>query len=568
MRNATENIQVVLAGHVDHGKSTLLGRLFADTGALPDGALERVRDICAAQGKAFEYAFLTDVFLEEQEQGVTIDAARVFWHWRGRRYTFLDAPGHGEFLRNMVTGAARAEAALFLVDAAEGVAAQTLRHGQLLEILDVRHGVVVVNKMDQEGYAEERFRRVAGDVRELLGRLGLADGFAIVPASAREGDNVTGPSPRLRWWGGPSVLQCLEALVRPGPSGGDALRLPVQDVYKFDARRIIAGRVESGALRVGDAVRFSPSGKTGTVRSIEAFPAEPGRLEAPAPHCTGFTIEEPLFLERGEVVSGPDDPPVVTNRWRARVFWLGKAPLAPERFLSLRLATREEKVRVEAVEHAIDPETLQPVRPGEELPSGSIGVVTLHSAAPLALDRFRDLPATGRFVLVEGFDIRGGGIVLEPLPATAEPLAAHPSPERREAGDARSWLRARALRNGHGPALVVLRGGSAGDRETAAEALAGKLAGLGREAVPLHLFLRGAGWSPDIPETAAVRVLLGLGCLVIAPGEVRAEEALPPFPVPRLSADETEWAAPGGGPALAEAFVEKALRLLSVPPAD
>src|SRR5205823_11629945 len=149
---ASESLNIVIVGHVDHGKSTLLGRLYADTGSLPDGKLEKVQAICRQQGKEFEYAFLFDAFLEEQEQGITIDTARTFFAWQGRQYIVIDAPGHKEFLKNMVSGAARAEAALLLIDAAEGVQEQSRKHGYLLSLLGVRQVAVVVNKMDLVGY--------------------------------------------------------------------------------------------------------------------------------------------------------------------------------------------------------------------------------------------------------------------------------------------------------------------------------------------------------------------------------------------------------------------------------
>ena len=157
---SSEHLNIVIVGHVDHGKSTLLGRLYADTGSLPDGKLEKVQAICRQQGKEFEYAFLFDAFLEEQEQGITIDTARTFFHWKGRQYIIIDAPGHKEFLKNMISGAARAEAALLLIDALEGVKEQSKKHGYLLSLLGVRQFAVVVNKMDLVGYRQDVFEGI------------------------------------------------------------------------------------------------------------------------------------------------------------------------------------------------------------------------------------------------------------------------------------------------------------------------------------------------------------------------------------------------------------------------
>src|SRR5713226_4625743 len=187
----SESLNIVIVGHVDHGKSTLLGRLYADTGSLPDGKLEKVQAICRQQGKEFEYAFLFDAFLEEQEQGITIDTARTFFSWGGREYIIIDAPGHKEFLKNMVSGAARAEAALLVIDAEEGVQEQSKRHGYLLSLLGVPQVGVVVNKMDLVGYSHDRYTAVVDEYGAFLAQLGVTP-ERFVPASASLGDNVAG----------------------------------------------------------------------------------------------------------------------------------------------------------------------------------------------------------------------------------------------------------------------------------------------------------------------------------------------------------------------------------------
>src|SRR5213594_33356 len=153
----TDRLTIVVVGHVDHGKSTLLGRLYADTDSLPDGKLERVQAICRQQGKEFEYAFLFDAFLEEQEQGITIDTARTFFSWQGRQYVIIDAPGHKEFLKNMISGAARAEAALLVIDVHEGVREQSKKHGYLLSLLGIRRVRVILHKMDLLSYRQDVF---------------------------------------------------------------------------------------------------------------------------------------------------------------------------------------------------------------------------------------------------------------------------------------------------------------------------------------------------------------------------------------------------------------------------
>ncbi|WP_243689280.1 GTP-binding protein [Geotalea toluenoxydans] len=182
-------LQVVFVGHVDHGKSTLLGRIYADTDSLPVGQLDKVRAICEQQGKTFEYAFLFDAFLEEQEQGITIDTARTFFNWGNRHYIIIDAPGHKEFLKNMISGAARAEAAVLIIDAAEGVAEQSKRHGYMLSLLGIRQIAVVVNKMDLVAYDQKVFASIVAEYSAFLKELNVIP-CQFIPASARNGDNV------------------------------------------------------------------------------------------------------------------------------------------------------------------------------------------------------------------------------------------------------------------------------------------------------------------------------------------------------------------------------------------
>src|SRR5438105_15023548 len=204
----TENLSIVIVGHVDHGKSTLLGRLFADTGTLPEGKLEKVRDICRRQGKEFEYAFLFDTFLEEQEQGITIDSARTFFHWKHRQYIIIDAPGHKEFLKNMISGAARAEAALLLIDAQEGVKEQSKKHGYLLSLLGVRQVAVVVNKMDLVGYRQDVYGAIEKEYREFLAQLRVTP-ERFVPVSAKLGANIARQGEEMPWYTGPRVMESL-----------------------------------------------------------------------------------------------------------------------------------------------------------------------------------------------------------------------------------------------------------------------------------------------------------------------------------------------------------------------
>ena len=276
---SAETLKVAIVGHVDHGKSTLVGRLLHDTGSLPDGKLEAIQEVCRRRGVPFEWAFLMDALQAERDQGVTIDTSQIWFRTARRQYVIIDAPGHKEFLKNMITGAAAADAALLVIDADEGVKEQSRRHGYLLHLLGVRQVTVAINKMDLVGYDQSRFEAIKREYNTYLSEIGVT-ATHIIPVSAREGDTVASRSQAMAWYEGPTVLEALDYFQVVTQPEGLPLRMPVQDVYRFDDRRIIAGRIESGILRTGDTVLFSPSNKTGKIRSIEVWvpPDRPWRL--------------------------------------------------------------------------------------------------------------------------------------------------------------------------------------------------------------------------------------------------------------------------------------------------
>ncbi len=405
---AREQLRTVIVGHVDHGKSSLVGRLFHDTGSLPEGKFEALKAMCERRGMPFEWAFLMDSFQSERDQGITIDTAQIWFKTTKRDYVIIDAPGHREFIKNMITGAASADAALLLIDAGHGVQQQSRFHGYLLHLLGIRQIAVLVNKMDLVGWSQARFDEIQGTYSAYLAGIGVvADHF--IPVSAREGATIAQRLPELSWYEGPTVLEALDGF-RPSLRPSEfALRLPVQDVYKFDERRIVVGRIESGRLRVGDRLLFSPSNKMAKVASIEGW-NQPPILEAQAGQSVGITLDEQLFVERGEIVSHADNPPVETNVFRGRLFWLGRTPLQAGGQYRLKLATREVPVTVQQIERVIDADSLA-MLDGVEVPRHGIGEAILRMRGMLALDEAARLPRTGRFALLDGHNIVAGGLV-------------------------------------------------------------------------------------------------------------------------------------------------------------
>jgi bifunctional enzyme CysN/CysC len=501
-----ENFQVVFVGHVDHGKSTLLGRIYADTGSIPEGHVEKVRDICEKQGKAFEYAFLFDAFIEEQEQGITIDTARTFFNWKNREYIIIDAPGHKEFLKNMISGAARADAAILVIDAAEGIRQQSKQHGYMLSLLGIRQVAVVVNKMDLVKYDKKTFQQIEKDFAAYLKELKV-HARQFIPASAREGDNVVEGSGNMPWYGGPTVLDALEMFEKLTPKADLPLRFPVQDIYKFDERRIIAGRIASGTLIIGDRLVFSPSNKTAVVRTIETFNVAVPPQSMSAGWSTGFTLDEQIFIERGEIASLAESAPEVSSLFRANVFWMGLNSLKEGESYILRLATREMEMNVVTIHNIIDADTLGTTKSAGEIPRYGVAEVTIQTKHPIAFDRYSDIEVTGRFVLVEGYDVSGGGIIMEPL---ADELR-----EFREEARLREFLwrkgevklNERVSRSGHNPGLIIFTGDQGTGKARLGRILERRLFSSGKDVYLLDAKNIQLSLGRDLPESDKIEMV-------------------------------------------------------------
>ena len=477
---ATEQLKIVIVGHVDHGKSTFVGRLFHDTGSLPEGKLEQLQRVAERRGVPFEWANLMDALQSERDQNITIDTAQIWFRTRKRQYVIIDAPGHKEFLKNMVTGAANAEAALLLIDAHEGVQENSRRHGYLLNLLGIRQIAVLVNKMDLENYSEPKFKQIEAEYRAWLKTIGV-EPKAFIPMSAKQGDNIASRSANMAWWRGATVLEALDEFKISELPRDQPLRLPIQDVYRFDDRRILAGRVESGSIKVGDKLVFSPTDKTSTVKSIERWHAPPSNA-ATAGESIGITLTEQIFVARGAIAAPESDPPFELSSFKARLFWLGRRPFAKGKPYKLKLATQEVECVIESIERVIDASTLEPVSRGpEELFVGrhEVGELTLHTRKPIAFDVHADIAATGRFVIVDGFDVSGGGIIA----VDNYPRRTHDSTTKSENiywSRGKVTSRQRELRNGHTGCVLWLTGLSSSGKSTIATELERELFNLGR----------------------------------------------------------------------------------------
>ena len=414
-----QKMNIVIAGHVDHGKSTVIGRLLADTGSLPEGKLAQVQENCRRNSKPFEYAFLIDALKDEQSQGITIDTARVFFKTAKRNYIILDAPGHIEFLKNMVTGASRAEAALLVIDAEEGVRENSRRHGYMMSMLGIKQIAVLVNKMDLMGYGQATFEAIVSEYTAFLREINITPA-CFIPVSAMQGDNIATPAAKsMPWFMGKSVLEMLDAFEKEPPPSDKPFRMPVQDVYKFtrfgDNRRIIAGTIDTGSVRVGDEVVFYPSGKKSRVKTIEWFNS-PVRTEASCGSAAGFTLEEQLYITRGELaVKTGQRPPQVSSRLRVNLFWLGREPLVQKKDYIFKLGTTRVSARLEEVTRVIDASDLNAQSSKNQIERHDVAECVLKLNKAIAFDSTADIAGTGRFVIVDNYEIRGGGIIAEAL---------------------------------------------------------------------------------------------------------------------------------------------------------
>ncbi|MFH1850254.1 MAG: GTP-binding protein [archaeon] len=399
-----ENLNIVIVGHVDHGKSTLIGRLFYDTNSLPEGKVEELKTICKQLGKDLEFGFLLDHLEEERDQGITIDTTQAFFRTTARQYTIIDAPGHAEFVKNMITGASQAEAAILIVDAGEGVQEQTQRHAYILGMLGLSQVIVVLNKMDTVGYSEGVFCEVRDELLAFLGRLKINPRH-IIPISARHGDFIAKRSERLTWYDGPTVLEALDSFKASPSLSQKPLRFPVQDVYNW-GKRIIAGRLASGTIRVGDEITIMPSGEKTAIATIEEYGKSPGT--ASAGKSIGITTKDKVFADRGSIIAAKPLP-AASKEFCGRIFWMDKEPYKPGERLLLRCATQEMRCSLE-ITRIINSSTLEP-KGTARIENRDVADIIIRTEQEIVTDSFSKIPEMGRFVL-QRKDTCAGGIII------------------------------------------------------------------------------------------------------------------------------------------------------------
>lgn len=410
-KKSNQSLGVVIVGHVDHGKSSLIGRLLYDTDSLPDGKKEELESVCEKRGQPFEWSFLLDAFQAERDQAITIDTTQIFFSTQNRPYVIIDAPGHREFLKNMISGAAQADAAVLVVDASEGVREQTRRHAYMLHLLGMKQIAVVVNKMDKVKYAAETFAEVSKQTQDYLESIGL-NASHIIPISAREGDMLSSRGKNMNWYKGKTLTEALDAFEISSPPVALPLRFPVQDVYRFDdEERILVGRIETGSLNKGDTIFFSPTNEKAVIASIQSWPEDKSKVTANAGESVGITLDDRIFVERGHVGSTAKNLPMMSNVFRANIFWLSNNPLKVGNSYKVRYGTTEANVTVQSIDVLVDTQDLKRNKEAGEVVKNAVAEITLRARDMLAIDAHDVNARMGRIVLYEGYDVAGGGLI-------------------------------------------------------------------------------------------------------------------------------------------------------------
>ncbi|MDD5022716.1 MAG: GTP-binding protein [Candidatus ainarchaeum sp.] len=400
-------LSFVIVGHVDHGKSTLIGRLLYDTNSLPEEKIEEVRKTCEMLGKPFEFAFVMDHLDEEREKNITIDTSQIFFKKGNVDYVIIDAPGHKEFIKNMLTGASQADAAIVIVDANLGMEEQTKRHIYLLNMLGIEQVIVVLNKMDKVGYKQERFEEVKKELEKFLENFKIKPSH-FIPISAMKGDNVVKKSENMEWYNGPAVVDALSTFKNLSGLENNELRFPIQDVYDINGEKIYVGRIESGTIKPDMEAYLMPKGDKTLIKKIKVFGTE--LSSAQAGKSIGLVLENNLEGIRGNVICNPKPNP--RNRIKANIFWMGTDAAKKGEKLLYKSTTQEFDCYIDKIERRYNSSTLEML----EIESGTLegleaGEVWINLEKPIIVDNFNKIPTTGRFVLIREGLVQGGGIV-------------------------------------------------------------------------------------------------------------------------------------------------------------
>ena len=417
------HMNLIFIGHVDHGKSTTVGRLLYETHVITDRDIQRYKELTQQMNRpTFEFAFVMDQLKEERERGITIDIMHRDFQTQKYYFTIIDAPGHRDFVKNMITGASQADAAVLVVSAVDGVQAQTREHAILANVLGIAQMIVGVNKMDAANYDQKKFEEAKSNVQQLLKSLGYrnVDAINFVPYSALAGDNVAAKSDKMSWYNGPTLLGALDLLTVPAKPTDKPLRLPIQDVYSISGFGTVpVGRVETGVMKPGDQVVIMPSGAKAEVKSIEMHhqqlqKAEPG-------DNVGFNIKgvDRKDVKRGDVVGPSSNPPMVVSEFKAQIIILHHQNVIAKGYTPVfHIHTAQIACTITDILEKKDPKTGQVLEQNPEtIKTGDIAIVKIKPTKPICAEKYSDFPQLGRFAIRDMGETVGAGVILDVTPA-------------------------------------------------------------------------------------------------------------------------------------------------------
>ncbi len=420
-----EHLNLIFIGHVDHGKSTSVGRILYETGALTEQQLRKLKEEAEKVGKAtFEFAFTMDTLKEERERGVTIDLSHKEFQTAKYYFTIIDAPGHRDFVKNMITGASQADAAVLVCSAKEGVQAQTKEHAFLAKVLGVSQLIVAINKMDAVNYDHVKFDETKMAMSTLLKNIGYkVENIPFVPMSGFQGTNIKNKATDLMpWYSGPTLLECFDKLTAPVKPTDKALRLPIQDVFTITGHGTVpVGRVETGILKLNETVVFMPSGAKGEVKKIEMHHQE--LTQAVPGDNVGFNVKnvDKKDVKRGEVVGPVSNPPTVAAEFTAQIVVLEHPTAIGKGYTPVfHLHTAQIACTIVEILEKKDPKTGQTMQKNPDfIKSGDVAIVRVKPLKPVVVEKFADFPPLGRFAIRDMGQTVAAGVVLSIVPKTA-----------------------------------------------------------------------------------------------------------------------------------------------------
>jgi len=418
---AKPHLNLVTIGHVDHGKSTLVGRMLYEKGMVKEEDIRKF-EAMGDKGKTFKFAWVMDALKEERERGLTIDLAHKKFETDKYYFTIIDAPGHRDFVKNMITGASQADAAILVVAADDGIMPQTREHAALAFTLGVGQLVIAINKMDLVSFKEDVFNKIKSEVTDLLRAVGYRnpEKFAFVPVAGFYGENVTKPSEKMKWYTGPRFFATLDNFTVPEKPTGKPLRLPVQDVYSITGVGTVpVGRVETGILKVGDTIIFEPAGVSGEVKSIEmhheSIPqAEPG-------DNIGFSIRgiDKTAIKRGDVAGHPKNPPTVAKEFTARIAVLQHPTAVTAGYTPVfHTHTAQVACTISEITQKLDPKSGQVIQEKPEfIKKGDMATIKVIPTRPLVIEKASEIPQLSRFAVRDMGMTVAAGVCIDIVPA-------------------------------------------------------------------------------------------------------------------------------------------------------